>query len=351
MGLESLQDLLEDTVKDIYSAETQMLKAMPRLTKAATSPELQKALQQHLTQTQEQVKRLEQVAESLGIRPTGKKCAGMEGLIKEAQEILSEGEDEDALDARIICAVQKVEHYEIASYGCARTYAQELGHRKAAQLLERTLKEEAQTDQKLTQIAERAVNRRAKEAEQEEAASRKSAGSQKSGSASRSKSSKSSGRSSRASSGSSKSGGKSSGSSSRSSSSSSKSSSSSSRSSKSGGSKSAGKSSARSGGSSRSGNGSSSGNVTTDHEEIRRWVEERGGHPACVRGTGNKGDTGLLRIDYPGYSGEQELEEISWDDFFEKFDQEKLAFLFQEQTADGKESRFSKLISRASAKK
>lgn len=86
--------------------------------------------------------------------------------------------------------------------------------------------------------------------------------------------------------------------------------------------------------------------VTTDHDEIRQWVESRGGRPACVKGTGGGGDTGLLRIDYPGYSGEQSLQPISWDEFFEKFDEQKLAFLYQEETKDGGESRFSKLVSR-----
>jgi len=89
-------------------------------------------------------------------------------------------------------------------------------------------------------------------------------------------------------------------------------------------------------------------NVTIDHEEIRRWVEERGGHPACVRGTGDKDDVGLLRIDFPGYSGEQKLQPISWEEFFDKFEENKLAFLYQEETKDGKESRFDKLISRDS---
>ena len=176
MSLESLQDLLEDTVKDLYSAENQMLKAMPKLAKAASSPELQKALQQHLAQTQEQVKRLEDVAKELGISPRGKKCAGMEGLLEEAKEILSEGEDDDALDAGLIAAAQKVEHYEIASYGCAVTYAQELGLRKSAQILERTLREEKQTDAKLTTIAERAVNRRAKASASEKPAAKKASG-------------------------------------------------------------------------------------------------------------------------------------------------------------------------------
>ena len=86
--------------------------------------------------------------------------------------------------------------------------------------------------------------------------------------------------------------------------------------------------------------------TTTDHDEIRRWVEERGGKPACVRGTGGKGDTGLLRIDYPGFSGEDSLEHISWEEFFEKFEEAELALVYQEETADGDESRFSKLVSR-----
>src|SRR5437588_6458323 len=91
---------------------------------------------------------------------------------------------------------------------------------------------------------------------------------------------------------------------------------------------------------------SRSGNMTTDHDEIRQWAESRGGHPACVRGTGGRGDTGLLRIDFPGYSGEESLEPITWDEFFEKFDAQDLALLYQDQTSGGQESRFNKLVSR-----
>ena len=158
MKITTLDKLLEDELKDIYSAEAQLLKALPRMAKAASSPELRRALEKHLEETRRQVERLNQIAESLDIRLTGKKCKGMEGLIEEGKEIIEEDLDENAIDAGLIGAQQKVEHYEIAAYGTARTHASLLGYNKVAKLLQQTLDEEGATDKKLTALAESVIN-------------------------------------------------------------------------------------------------------------------------------------------------------------------------------------------------
>src|SRR5919199_6774720 len=160
MAMDSLQGLLEDEIKDLYSAENQIIRALPRISKAVQNEELRQALEQHLEVTRGQVQRLEQAAQQLGIKPRGKKCVGMEGLLAEGNELLAERRDADpdVLDAGIIGAAQKVEHYEIAAYGTARTHAQQLGNRQVAQLLQQTLDEESQANEQLTQIAESMVN-------------------------------------------------------------------------------------------------------------------------------------------------------------------------------------------------
>ena len=158
-----LHDLFEDQIKDLYSAENQIIKALPKMAKNATSPQLRTAFERHLEETRNQVARLEQIAEELDFSPKGKKCAGMEGLIEEGKEVMSEFE-EDTLDAGMIGAAQKVEHYEIAAYGTARTHASMLGLNKVAKLLQQTLEEEGMTDKKLTQLAESVINVEAVEA-------------------------------------------------------------------------------------------------------------------------------------------------------------------------------------------
>ena len=159
-----LEELLIDELKDLYSAENQIIKALPRMAKAASSPELKRAFERHLEETRRQVERLDQIGEALDVRLTGKKCKGMEGLIEEGKEIMSEDLEEAALDAGLIGAAQKVEHYEIAGYGTARTHASMLGMNKVAKLLQQTLDEEALTDKKLTQLAESIINVEAVEA-------------------------------------------------------------------------------------------------------------------------------------------------------------------------------------------
>ena len=158
MELDTLRDLYIDELKDLYSAENQILKALPRMIKAASNPELKQAFETHLRQTEGQVQRLDQIFQELGASPRGKKCVGMEGLIEEAKELLSEKPDPDVLDAGLISKAQHVEHYEMAGYGTVRTYARLLGEERQAQLLQQTLDEEGETDKLLTQLAEQGIN-------------------------------------------------------------------------------------------------------------------------------------------------------------------------------------------------
>jgi ferritin-like metal-binding protein YciE len=152
-----LEELLTDSLKDLYSAENQLIKALPKMAKNATNEQLRIAFERHLEQTRNHSARLEQIAEEMDITLRGKTCYGMKGLIEEGKEAIDEFED-DVLDAAMIGAAQKVEHYEIAGYGTARTHAQMLGLTKVAKLLQQTLDEEAATDKKLTQLAESVVN-------------------------------------------------------------------------------------------------------------------------------------------------------------------------------------------------
>jgi ferritin-like metal-binding protein YciE len=155
--LNPVQELLADQLKDLFSAENQIIKALPKMAKSATSEQLRVAFERHLEETRNHVTRLEQIADEFGISLRGKKCKGMEGLLEEGKEALSEFDD-DVLDAAMIGAAQKVEHYEIAAYGTARTHAAMLGLTKVARLLQQTLDEEGRTDKKLTDLAERVVN-------------------------------------------------------------------------------------------------------------------------------------------------------------------------------------------------
>jgi ferritin-like metal-binding protein YciE len=168
MEMNTLRDLYIDELKDLWSAEKMLVKALPKMARAAKHPELSKAFQTHLRQTEQQVKRLEQIFDDLGESPRGKKCIGMEGLIEEGQELLKEKPDPDVLDAGLISKAQHVEHYEIAGYGTVRTYAELLGETRQAELLQQTLDEEGEADKLLTQIAERSINIEAATAEGEE---------------------------------------------------------------------------------------------------------------------------------------------------------------------------------------
>jgi ferritin-like metal-binding protein YciE len=155
VAVESLNDLFVEQLRDLYDAENQLIKALPKMAEGANSDELRQGFEEHLEQTKGHAQRIEQIFEQLGEKAKGKKCKAMEGLIKEGNETLEEDiSDENVQDAAIIAAAQRVEHYEIAGYGTARTFANLLGEDEAASLLEQTLEEEKETDAKLTQLAE-----------------------------------------------------------------------------------------------------------------------------------------------------------------------------------------------------
>ena len=154
MKVNSLQELYVDELKDLYDAENQIIKALPKMIDAASSEELQNALTEHLKVTREQAKRIEQIFQNMGEKLKAEKCKGMEGVIKEGAEILSEDMDENVKDAAIISAAQRVEHYEMAGYGTVRTWANLLGESEAEELLQETLDEEKEADEKLNQLAE-----------------------------------------------------------------------------------------------------------------------------------------------------------------------------------------------------
>jgi ferritin-like metal-binding protein YciE len=296
--MEQLHELLVDGLRDIYDAEKQLVRALPRLTKALTSNELKQSFNNHLEQTKNQVTRVEQCLELLGEKVKSKPCKAMKGLVEEAQEHLQEHEKGELLDQIITASAQKVEHYEIASYGTAKAIAKSLGAKEALNLIQETLKEEEGQDKQLSGIAIRLQKEMGRAKPAEEAASNQ-------------RGARSAGR------------GNSTG-------------------------------RATSNGSNRGGAkkkvaASRGSHVLTDREEIRQWAEERGAHPACVRGTGNKGDIGILRLDFPGYTGEDKLEEIGWDEFFDKFEERGLSLLVQDTTARGQKSNFNKLVSRETA--
>jgi ferritin-like metal-binding protein YciE len=160
-GNKKLEDLFEDTLRDIYYAERQITKALPKMAKAAKSEQLRQGFEQHLEQTETHVERLEKVFDLMGKRARGKTCDAILGIIDEGKTIMDEFKDSEAIDAGLISAAQAVEHYEIARYGTLKTWAQELGMSEAVSLLDATLSEEKQTDQKLTQIAESSANLKA----------------------------------------------------------------------------------------------------------------------------------------------------------------------------------------------
>ena len=157
----SLEDLFLMTLKDIYYAEKQILRALPKMAKAAESDELRQAFEKHRGETEGQVRRLEQVFEIIGKKAAGKTCEAIQGLIEEGKEVMEDFAESEALDAGLVAAAQAVEHYEISRYGTLRTWAQELGLKNAVKLLDETLQEEKKTDQLLTELAEARVNQKA----------------------------------------------------------------------------------------------------------------------------------------------------------------------------------------------
>jgi len=173
LKVNSLKELYVEELKDTYDAEKQIVKALPKMVKAASTPELQKAFEAHLEQTKGHVQRLEQIFQGLGEEPKAKKCDGMRGILEEGEEVVSEGSEGPVRDAGLIAGAQRVEHYEMAVYGSLKTWAEQLNDEQAAQLLEETLNEEKKADQKLTQIAESSVNTNAAAAANARAASRR----------------------------------------------------------------------------------------------------------------------------------------------------------------------------------
>ena len=167
MALKSLHDLLVDELKDLYNAEKQLTRALPKMAKNATNDKLRRAFEEHLKVTENQITRLEKVFQELDMTAKGKKCMGMEGIINEGKEMMEEDLDENVLDAALIAAAQKVEHYEIASYGTVRTYAQQLGYERIADMLQETLDEESNANEMLTDIAESEINYQAMGEEEE----------------------------------------------------------------------------------------------------------------------------------------------------------------------------------------
>jgi ferritin-like metal-binding protein YciE len=159
-----LDDLLVNQLEDLYDAEVRLTDALPKMADAATSPQLAAAFREHLGQTQQQIRRLEQVFNTLGCAPERETCEAMKGLISEGEEMISAKGDDRVRDAALIAAAQRVEHYEIAGYGTARTLARQLGHENVAQMLQQTLDEEEHTDKKLTMLAEQWVNPQAGQA-------------------------------------------------------------------------------------------------------------------------------------------------------------------------------------------
>jgi ferritin-like metal-binding protein YciE len=163
MSVDNIEKLFVEELKDLYSAENQITKALPKMAKASTSNELRTAFENHLQETRRHVERLEKIFEALGHSPKGKSCDGMKGLLQEGSEVLEKTEEGEVRDAAMISAAQRVEHYEMAAYGSVRTYAELLGQNEAAKLLDETLKEEKAADQKLTTIS-KTVNAQAKRA-------------------------------------------------------------------------------------------------------------------------------------------------------------------------------------------
>jgi len=298
MKIERPEELLIEELKDLYDAEKQLVKALPKMSKAASDSELSEALSNHLEETRQQVSRLEEAFEILGSRARSKPCKGMRGLVEEGAEVMQEDAAEALADAAMIGAGQKVETYEISGYESAKSLAQAVGNRQVSDLLDQTLREERQMNKQLGDISKRLLKETRRggrtENEQEEGRTARSATSRRGNSRS-------------------------------------------------------GRATGSRTGSSRRGGRSTESNLTTDHDFIRRWAEERGAKPACVRGTGSRGDIGMLRLDFPGYSGGRSLQPISWEDFFEKFEERKLALLYQDETARGQKSNFNKLVKRETA--
>jgi ferritin-like metal-binding protein YciE len=291
------EQLLNEELQDMYDAEKQLVRALPKMAKAASDEELRDALREHLEVTKGHVQRLEQLFESMDMRARSRPCKGMRGIVEEGQEVMGEDREAAMTDAAIIGAGRRVEHYEMAAYENLRDMVRQMGNKAAAQMIEETLREEIEADKQLAQIGKR-LFKEARRPRAEEAAGRSSRGSAKASS-----------RGAR------------------------------------GQAKRAGRSTSQAAG--RTGRRVS--RVLTDPEEIQQWAEERGANPACVKGTGARGDIGMLRLDFPGWGSDEKLQPIDWDDWFQKFEESGLALIVEDETASGQTSNFNKLVSRETA--
>jgi ferritin-like metal-binding protein YciE len=304
MTFDTLEQLYLNDLQDLFDAEKQLAKALPKLAREATSPKLAQGFERHARQTEEQIKRLEKIFQQHNVKAGGRKCPAMAGLIAEANETLQDDLSEQLLDVGLITAAQKVEHYEMSGYTSAISLARTLDFQPDIRLLERTLQEEEQTEQTLSTLSKNLLKEgrnRFREDESYAEEGRTTPRGRGQGTGSRTTARRSGG-------------------------------------------KSAGRTRQTGSSAQRGGRGGSA-NATRDHEEIRRWVEERDGSPATVKGTARgRDEAGLLRIDFPGYSGQGTLEHISWEEWFDKFDDNNLQFLYQDRTKDGKTSRFFKLV-------
>ncbi len=342
MKVATLRDVLVDELQDLYDAEKQLVRALPKMARSASDPELEKLFREHLEMTKGQVERLERVFGTLDQRPKSKPCAGMKGLISEQQEIASENRPAPMLDAGLLGAARKVEHYEMAGYTNSVALAQQIGERDAARLLSETLKEETQTDRKLAQVGKRLAKeasrmqveeigqpsrgrkRAAKKTTRAVGKKTARAAAKKAPRAVGRKTTRAAGRKTTRAVATKKAAGAT-------------------------GRKTAAAGASRGSRARAAGGRAASARPLIDHDEIRRWAEERNAQPACVRGTGRApGDVGMIRLDFPGFSGRESLEPISWEEWFRAFEENNLALMVQEQTARGQKSNFNKIVSRES---
>jgi len=280
---QDLQEFLVDELRDLYDAEKQLTKALPRMAKAAASEELRTAITEHLEVTKGHITRLEECFAHLEQKPRSKPCKGIKGILDEGREMLEEDLEEAVMDAAIAAGGRKVEHYEIVAYESCHAIAEQLGLDEVADLLNQTLGEEREADQTLLQICRTVVEEAQTASEPDSAGDERSRGKAKTGTPRHA-----------------------------------------------------------------SGGNGHTAHPLIDHDEIRRWAEERGATPSCVRGTGKKGDVGMIRLDFPGYSGGKSLQQIDWNEWFRRFDENRLALMVQDTTAGGERSNFNKLVSRES---
>ncbi|HLI84171.1 MAG TPA: ferritin-like domain-containing protein [Bryobacteraceae bacterium] len=292
------EQLLNLELQDVYDAEKQLMRALPKMAKAASDEELRNALREHLEVTKTQVQRLEQLFGMMDMRARSRPCKGMRGIVEEGEESMAEHRQPE-LDAAIIGAGRRVEHYEMGAYEGLREMMRQMGNKEAADMIEQTLREEIQADKQLAQIGKRLFKEVARpRAEQTEQPRTKSVARKSAKRAPAQAKTKRAGRP---------------------------------------------RTPSMAAGSQRVSR------VLTDPEEIRAWAEDRGAQPACVRGTGGADDVGMIRLDFPGWGSDEKLQPISWDKWFEKFDESGLALIVEEETATGQKSNFNKLVSRETA--